>query len=164
VTRKILGVCIVFMLVAMLATPVLAVSPKKISVTATQSGGVVPGPESITWTTEGGIRQFRDYIGAGTVTLNIPGQDPLTGPSSSVFDFTINTKTQVGVFHGRMTWEFNDGTFEGVDQMTMYYAEGARREAHMVLHGSDAFEGWVITLNGVSIAGVMNWEGFLLIP
>jgi hypothetical protein len=162
--KNILVIAFAIMFIAMLAAPVLATSPKKIPVTATQGGAPSPGPDTKSWTTEGGIGQLRNAVGAGAVTLNIPGQDSLVGSSSSVIDASTNSKTEVGTWHIHVEWIFATGTFEGVVNMKVFMEEGVR-EFHTVLHGTDAFEGWKLTLNGEAIrTGPMNWEGLLLMP
>lgn len=163
--KKVLVIAVALMVVAMLATPVLADSPKKIPVTATQAGGQVEGPDSRTWTTEGGIVQYKDWLGSGSIKLDLPSSlgGTLMGSSTSVVSFSKNTKTGVGVVHIEMTWTFTDGTFEGIDEMKNYYIEGIK-EAHVVMHGTGDYEGWVLILSGTATPAPMKWEGDLLIP
>lgn len=154
---------LVLMVFALLTTPVLAVSPKKIPVTAKQLGAaIVHGPDS--WEMElmkAGIGQHREFLGAGKVNLTIPGQPVLMGNSSSVINFMQNNKTGIWVMHFEMTWIFVGGKFEGNDQMKIS-PEGV--EAHMILHGSGIFEGWKLALTGKAPPAPLTWEGFLLIP
>jgi hypothetical protein len=162
--KKILVIAFAIMFVAMLAAPVLANSPKKIPVTATQLAVPSPGPDTKSWTTKGGIAQMKNLGGAGTATLNIPGEASLEGSCTASLDATTNSKIEVGIWHSYVKWIFATGTFEGVVKMKIFMEEGVR-EFHAVLQGTDAFEGWKLNLDGeCPRTGTMNWEGFLLIP
>jgi hypothetical protein len=166
--RKVLGIAFALLLAAMFVAPVFAKT--KVAVTATQMGG---SSEGESWLVDHGIYQFRGAIGAGMVTLNIPGQPPLIGTSSSVVNGKITFEhpepgpwlEAVGIMHLKMVWTFTGegttGTFEGQMNrkgigMPMTYIE-----AHMVLQGTGDFEGQTLML---SYAGPppLNWEGFLL--
>ena len=163
VNRKVLGVIAVLIAVAMLATPVLAVSPKKIPVNATQAAVPSPDSDTKTWTTNGGITHQKNLDGAGTVTLYMP-RETLTGSCTAFMHQTTNSKTGVGVWHTHVEWNFGNGIFEGAVSMKVFGVENVK-EFHAVLQGSGDFKGWTLTLNGEGPRlGPMNWEGFLLIP
>jgi hypothetical protein len=155
--------------VSMLICPVLAYPENKFEVTATQKGGFLPPtPEAVDRHTPGGIEQHRDFTSKGAITLNFP-DGTVTGTSSSVADFIIIPKTDFGVYHLDMTWTFASGTFEGQDQMRIYYDDYSvsnsvgYREAHMVMQGTGNYEGYTLVLDGYSVLGQpMAWTGYLI--
>jgi hypothetical protein len=165
VNKKVLGIAVALLLVAMFVAPVFA--KRKVAVTATQMGGGSSGGESRL--VDDGILQFRGAEGAGVVTLYIPGQPPLTGTSSSEINGKI-TFTQEppdpdaeGVIHLKMKWTFEGkGTFEGqMQRKGIGVPVISYMEAHMVLQGTGDFKGQTLIL---SHAGPppMHWEGFLI--
>jgi hypothetical protein len=168
VNKKVLGIAVALLLAAMFVAPVFA--KRKVAVTATQMGGGASGGES--WMADDGILQFRGATGAGMVTLNIPGQTPLVGASSSEISGKI-TFTQEppdpeaeGLIHLKMKWTFTGegttGTFEGqMQRKGIGVPVISYLEAHMVLQGTGDFEGQTLIL---SYAGPppLNWEGFLI--
>lgn len=176
---------VIFFLLMTLAT-ILAVSPvfaapeKWIPVTGTQSAS--SGAFSGINLNDGGIF-FYDAVGAGTVQLHTPTTD-YTFASSSVLNGTINTKTDGGVMHFKMLWEYKVnnvvvGGFEGEEigksTSTKYAANGypmpmySNNVYHVVLHGFGVFEGQMLKLDGFrptqttgTSTKAVEWEGFLL--
>jgi hypothetical protein len=166
--KKVLGIAAALLLAAMFVAPVFAKT--KVAVTATQMGGSSSGGEG--WMVDDGIFQFRGAEGAGVVTLNIPGQDPLSGTSSSVINGKI-TFTQeapdpeaLGIIHLKMVWTFTGegktGTFEGQMQRKAIGVPLTYVEAHMVLQGTGDFEGQTLMLSAEGPGMPVNWVGFLL--
>ena len=166
--KKVIGIAVALLLAAMFVAPVFA--KRKVAVTATQIAGGGSGEEG--WLVDHGIYQFREWEGAGMVTLYIPGQAPLVGASSS----EINGKTTFtqeppdpdaeGLIHLKMKWTFTGegttGTFEGqMQRKGIGVPVISYMEAHMVLQGTGDFEGQTLRL---SHAGPppMHWEGFLI--
>ena len=166
--KKVLGIAVALLLVAMFVAPVFA--KRKVAVTATQMGVGSSGGESRL--VDDGILQFRGAEGAGVVTLYIPGQTPLTGTSSSEINGKI-TFTQEppdpeaeGLIHLKMKWTFTGegttGTFEGqMQRKGIGVPVITYMEAHMVLQGTGDFKGQTLML---SHAGPppLHWEGFLI--
>jgi hypothetical protein len=165
--KKVLGIAVALLLAAMFVAPVFA--KRKVAVTATQMGGGSSGGEG--WLVDDGIFQFRGAEGAGVVTLYIPGQDPLSGTSSSEINGKITFTHEVpppdldalGIMHLKMVWTFEGkGTFEGqMQRKGIGVPVITYMEAHMVLQGTGDFEGQTLIL---SHAGPppLQWEGFLI--
>ena len=151
---------------ALLATPVLAESPKKIPVTALQKPYLWVFLQGVSkdFDTNGGISQNRDYVGTGSIKLNLPSElgGTITGTvSSDDVDYTPIQKNLFAIWHWELKWTFLEGTFEGIN--TEKLSENGGWEGHTVLHGTGEYDGWVLVLNGQRTSG-MNWEGTLLIP
>jgi hypothetical protein len=169
VKKAVLVVALALMVVALLANTVLAASPKKIPITAQQKAGYKP-VEGVSrdWDVDGGISQNRDYIGIGSIKLNLPSDlgGTLTGiVSSNDVDFTPMEKNLMCIWHWEMTWSFPKGTFEGIYTEKLMGKQDSW-EAHVVMHGTGDYEGWVLVLAGSFNAPppAMNLEGTLLIP
>jgi hypothetical protein len=169
VNRKVLVTAVALLFAAMLVAPVFA--KRKVAVTATQMGGGSSGGEG--WLVDHGIWQFRGSEGAGVVTLNIPGHDPLSGTSSSEINGKITFSQEEmpdpdaeGLIHLKMKWTFTGegttGTFEGqMQRKGIGVPVISYMEAHVVLQGTGDFNGQTLIL---SHAGPppLNWEGFLI--
>jgi hypothetical protein len=167
IERKFLVIAVALIAVAMLATPVLAKSPKWIPVTLTRAG-MYAGPGEY-WITEGGTRHGRDFTyGFTTYIITGPGIN-LVGTSSSTFDANINLKNGKGTWQFESTIVFPGGTFEGQiwyggtwvingDQPTPVGADLVQRG---VWHGTGAYRGWTFKLE-MDAAHVT--EAYMLIP
>ena len=173
--RKILGICSVLILVAMLATPVMAAPSTKIEgVTAT----ITVSMTSVYTAHDHGILQVREGVAEGEVTLNIPGQDPLTGNLYAEFIGTMkldhpmpgpwpNALTiMVGHPVFTFTGEGTTGTFEGVrhnkvigfpDPFVSYI------DARLDLHGTGDFLGQTLKLSYEGPPPIAL-EGYLIVP
>ena len=157
---------------AMLVTPIMAVSPKKIPVELDFDTPPVriPAPEWITGNAQHGIGEtmFRyDYSITGGVI-------DLTG-GVGTFDegrFNLNLENGRGAKHFKVEIDFGDGTFEGnfivhgiffitgSGWATLY--DGVR---HMVLQGTGAYEGWKLVYTHEKIDGFnVAQESYVLIP
>jgi hypothetical protein len=173
--RKILGIAAVLMAVAMLAVPVMAAPATKIEgVTATLTMTMT----SVYTVHDHGILQVREGVATGTVTLNIPGQDPLTGTVYAEFMGTMKLDHEppgpwpeaeslmVGHPVFTFTGEGTTGTFEGVRHTKMIGFPdpfASYINTRLDLHGTGDFLGQTLKLSyeGAPPAVI---EGYLLIP
>ena len=175
-TRKILALAIVLILLAMLATPVMAAPATKIEgVTATLT---IVTMTSVYTAHDHGILQVREGVAEGAVTLNIPGQDPLTGTLYAEFIGTMkldhpmpgpwpNAQTiMIGHPVFTFTGEGTTGTFEGVrhnkvigfpDPFVSYI------DTRLDLHGTGDFHGQRLKLSYEGPPPIAL-EGYLLVP
>ncbi len=180
---KILMVALLLTIAYMIVAPVMAQPPTVVQVTGTQSGG---GVFSGIVLNDGGVF-FYDAVGTGTANLHTPTAD-YTFTTSSILNGTINTKTDDGVMHYKMTWTYKvgsevKGTFEGeINAKTttyLYAPSGNPRPQfstnvlHCVLQGSGDFDGQTLKLDGIrpslpitapvtSPANPVTWEGTLM--
>jgi hypothetical protein len=175
--RKILGIAVILMTVAMLATPVMAVSPKKISITATAS--LIPGsmdysdPKFRSELNEGGVLQLRALHSKENVYLTIGDS-----PSSIHFvaELTTNGRWKTPrdqVNHVKVVWtdDTKENGFDGVLQWKILFEGPAGPECgtwHGVLQGWGMYEGQKLQLegfwNGGPTKGPSTYTGFLLTP
>jgi hypothetical protein len=168
---------ITLLAIAMLANPVIAVSPKKIPVTATAQ--VIPGsidrsdPDYRNEVNEGGVRQWRALLSQESVELFI-GDSQNSIPFTASIEMDGRWKTISNqVNHVNVVWTNTacDGGFEGVLQWKILYEGPAGPEAgtwHGVLQGWGTYEGQKLQLegfwNGGPTKGPSTYTGFLLIP
>jgi hypothetical protein len=175
VNEKVLGIAVVLLAVAMLAAPVMAAPATKIEgVTATLTITMT----SVYTAVDHGILQVREGVATGEVTINIPGQTPLTGTVYAEFIGTMKldhpmpgpwpNAEMVMVGHPVFTFtgEGTTGTFEGVrhnkvigfpDPVVSYI------NTRLVMHGTGDFLGQTLKLSYEG-AGPVALEGYLLIP
>lgn len=179
-----LGLLVALMMVA----TVRAIPETAIPVTATQTGtgtvfsGIVLNDGDIF---------FYDAVETGIVKLYITSTitPDYTFEARGILNGTINTKTDNGVFHRKMTWTYKVagevlGTFEGevkADTTTYKYITGipvskfSTNVLHTVLQGSGIFEGQTLKLDGLrptidpslpwntpTPANPTTWTGILL--
>lgn len=153
-----LALSMMFVVVA----PVMAMSETR-AVTAQQTSA---GSVQQAFLNEGGVF-FYDMVGTGTVTLDITdyGTEPdYTFTVSTVLNGTIDTKTDEGLMHYKVLWEYiiDDevvGTFEGEmigkSTTTRYLPNGmpnpyySDNVFHCVLQGGGIFKGWTLKLDGL---------------
>jgi hypothetical protein len=163
--KKIMLVAVTVFLLAMLATPVMAEPAEKISFSATQIPSRPPPPQGDDyrmWDTAGNTHHVRNRIGAGAITLEIEGKEPISGTTSSIFD--SNTRTgEGGYLKFLMIWTFDDGTFVGniIGKLT---SPTTIEDMHGVLQGRDTYEGWTVLLNGFLSTGPFQWTGTIVMP
>jgi hypothetical protein len=174
VTRKILALATILMLVAMLAIPVLAAPATKIEeVTATLTITMT----SVYTAHDHGILQVREGVATGTVTINIPGQDPLIGTVYAEFIGTMkldhdppgpwpNAETiMVGHPVFTFTGEGTTGTFEGVrHNKVIGFPVASYIDTRLDLHGTGDFLGQTLKLSYEGVGPAPLLEGYLLIP
>ena len=189
--KKIMQISLFVLVTAMLLssfTAVMAAPAKWIPVTATTIGKTAVFSGIVL--NEGGVFFF-DTAATGTVTFNTPSK-VWTFASSSIQSGIINTKTDDGELHIKMTWTYPavgtvQGTFEGEAKgKTTTYAYVpttgiphpfySTNIYHTVLQGSGIFDGQTLKLDGIRpsldpavyppITGPKptSWEGFLLAP
>lgn len=170
ILRKMLPALIIIML-AFLIVPVLADSPKKITVTISKPITSITGvPDPDAWTNEGGIRHVRGEILNFGVYQVKQGTTVLFGGSAvSVADYNFNVNTQWGAGVSKIVVTLPSGdTFEG--KQTSYgtfkvATSGGTQGVHVVsqgiLQGTGEYRGW--TLQYFSETGQPT-EAYLLIP
>ncbi len=149
--KAILGITVALMTVAMLATPVLAANPNKVSVTAKdlKTVGQSYDPLTYRWVTDGNISHIVYMKIWGTLNIYV-GQQVI--PVSWVDEIrgVYNMKTKQGVWQWDEVWTLPGGTFEGTAHVTLAggnlitYTEFY---SHIVLHGTGVYEGEVLSLS-----------------
>jgi hypothetical protein len=171
VKKAVLVIAVALMAVAMLATPVLAASPNKTLVTASNLAtlGSEYDPLTFRWITDGNISHIVYMKLWGTLQINVDGEvipvnwvDILSG--------TYNMKTLKGVWKWDEVWTLPNGdTFEGTAHVK--FAGGnlitfTEFYAHIILHGTGAYDGQILSLEmdrpSRSVPGV--YEGYWLKP
>jgi hypothetical protein len=171
VNKKILGITFALVIAALMMTPVLAVSPKKIPVTIQRSGAywIPPPPENV-WVS-GNVQHGRGFTG-GWNTFNIVGDSVLlTGSLETYYgSYNVNLENGQGLVLRKMVITFDGGTFEGNNiQRGIFQMVGPTGAfpllvdgtVHMVLHGTEDYLGWTF----VRTRQVGEpWESYLLIP
>jgi len=171
--KKVLGIVVALMAVAMLATPVMAAPATKVEgVTLTLDLTTT----SVYTLVDHGILQVRDGVATGTVTLNIPEQAPLIGTVYAEFIGTMKfthpvpppdleaESIMVGHPVFTFTGEGTTGTFEGVRHSKMIgFPFSSYINTRFDLHGTGDFLGQTLKLSyeGAPPAVI---EGCLLIP
>ena len=163
--KKVLGITITLLAVAMLIAPVLAEPTKGLKVPATlvaapQVGGAPPEKQ---WMTNGGIGQTRgkqnDYY---PIILTIGSDVYTNGYSYNFGNSVFNSKTMVLNFRGYAVWTFEGiGGFEGNLEMKLSAIDGYY-SIHGVLRGFEDFEGQTLMLSydGPPVGAV--WTGYCL--
>jgi hypothetical protein len=172
--NKILVITVLLLTFALLSIPVMAAPATKIEgVTAILEAALIPDPASLRMVDHNIV--FNEGTSAGTITLNIPGKDPLVGTSSGTWsgrskwtDFPNPNPEATNVVRGKMVLTFTGGTFEGTTHIKSKGLPplppfGIYTEYHMVLQGTGDFEGQTLKL---SYAGAPPpvFEGCLIIP
>lgn len=165
--KKILAIFVSLLVLAMLATPVMAVSPKKIALTIERSGfWYTPTPDF--WIT-GNVRHSRGASrGFSNWVITGAGMPTLTGSSSAVGNYNINLENGHGAVQLKVTLTFSSGTFEGTTNLrgTLAIAPNGfpmpiDAIGHARLQGTDDYKGW--TLVWTRVGGVFT-EAYMLIP
>ena len=174
--RKILGICVVFLAVAILTVPTVSAcghrsnhrsSLEKIPVTETSVFLAQTEPTK-TWNI--GDKYTIDYgvTYQFATTLNLPDAT-FNGISDNhkILRITNLETDTVTVFVGQVVWDYTVGTFEG---KISYELRGASLDVtewwvtlkYCVLKGTGAFEGQTLTLSydGLFIGAV--WTGYIL--
>ena len=172
--KKILGLAVALMALAMLAAPVMAKPATKIEkVTLTAATTTVPNPGYPRMSSHDTISHGRG-TSSGPCNLAIPGH-PLpegTWYSEWVSRAKISqdpAETEVLIASKvvlTFTGEGTTGTFEGVIQRKIigFPPTGSSYfEDHMVLHGTGDFQGQTLKLSYEGTPPVNN-EGYLILP
>jgi hypothetical protein len=166
----------------MLATPVTAISPKKIAVTFYADVSLGQFPD---WWLGGDVIHGRDgtldfdncilmgdginlICGSGTKTydydLNVKGVEPTPGPPLAIYG--------EGVLHYTLVIDFGDGnTFEGNHELRgefkvfdSGYVHPWNSFGQAVYRGTGDYLGWTWVMSDVTINGVPQFEAYMLIP
>jgi hypothetical protein len=162
--KKVLGIALVCVFLAVLATPVMAAPATKIegvTITVT-TGPPVPYDGYPRWVSEGTISHSRgESFPASTVTLFIPGVGTFSGDWHTVWMSNGNWKKGEFIIPSKNTMTFAEGTFEGVNQRRITgenpMSPYAIIEDHGVYKGvSGDFIGWTLKIT--------NNEGYVIIP
>jgi hypothetical protein len=179
--KKVLGIAVILMAVAIFVTPVMAISPNKIEVSFEDGAftGVFPD-----WELKGDVQHGRNGImvwedcditgdninlegGILSKTynydINVQGVEPPTPPP--------NFRFGKGVLHYKTEIVFDDGTFEGNHMVSgefKVFNSGFvlpwNSDGYAVYHGTGAYRGWKWVMSDVTINGVPQFEGYMLIP
>jgi len=180
-SKKILVITVALLAVAMLATPVIAISPKKIAVTFYADVSLGPFPY---WWLRGDVIHGRDGTlnfdnciltgdgitldgGVGLKTydynINVNGIEPTPGPPLAI--------TGKGVLRYSLVIDFGDGTFEGNHELRgefkvfdSGYVHPYNCFGHAVYHGTGDYLGWTWVMSDLTINGVPQFEAYILIP
>jgi len=173
--KKIL-ILVPFLLMLIFAAPVMAAPSMKVDVTADPENTKMSKTE---WdknvVNPGEVGHYEGWKWTGDITLNVPGYDPLIGTfvdyvDGMVFPSITNEpadsvihKVGEGVYHLHEVWTFPLGTFEGTAQLKQYAPGFAVFESHIVLHGTGAYERWMLVLDGSRESGSAFYEGYVMI-
>ncbi len=152
--RKVLVIFVALMAVAMLATPVLAASPNKTPVTASNLAtlGSEYDPLTFRWITDGNISHIVYMKLWGTLHINVEGE-VIDVDWVDILSGTYNMKTLEGVWKWDEVWTLPNGdTFEGTAHVKM--AGGTlitykEFYSHIILHGTGVYEGQILSLEMV---------------
>lgn len=159
--------------------PVMASTSKEIEVTFVRAVPFTVKGEY--WYTEGDTFHTRN-AGTGFNNYSIIGTGiSLNGNTSSTYIGNVNLKTMEGnqLYHSQIV--FPDGTFEGTitmkgtftilpDDYPVEKYRGLMRGVDVVFsgiwHGTDAYRGWILTLDYETVGGVTPSPliGYLSIP
>ena len=177
--RKILGIAVFLLAVAMLATPVMALSPNKIEVTL--GGGTIVDFSPPDWWLNGDVQHGRNgmllYENVGLIGdgINLVG-----GSMSQIADYDVNVKGEEpqpqtprygkGVMHYRLELTFADGSFIGSNtlhgEFRVSYMGTAtlwNGDSHALLHGTGAYAGWTWVFTGETEDGDVEFEAYMII-
>ena len=173
--KKILIIAVVFLAMAMLATPVLAAPTKgqKVPVTISFTTSTsVELPDKM-WTTKGDIKQVRGgVVEYDPVIVTIDGVtlDPTTSITERNLHWaTLSKEGNIRLMHESHVIALPGGTFEGNALLKFHYISpyGALNfilEAHGVFHGTGDYEGQTMNVWRESGGPGISWEGYLLKP
>ena len=157
------------MAIAILATPVMAKSPKKIQGTINRSGPYLNAPPAEGVWTSGNVQHGRGFTG-GWNSFGFTGDGiSFTGSLETYYgSYNFNLKRGHGQIHRRMVLILDGGTFEGEHIVRGIFQMGPKIPVlvdgtiHVVFHGTGDFLGWTLSVTGE--AGNPEREAYLLIP
>ena len=182
VKKIVLLISIVVLLALPLAISTVAASAVKISVTATQAGGVKPGTVAVTDTSKDGWITYTATTAGAVIVKNANGGVILTLNSTGEQTVVVDLKTEKGIVKfepmrwvllaDKTNWNSEIGAFEGyVHGRVINYTTTPKfawaGDVHVVFKGSGVFEGQMLVLEGArtqvgSTFNPLAWEGFLL--
>jgi hypothetical protein len=156
--KKILGIIVVLMAIAMLATPVMATSPKKIPVTIAIEVIEITGPTEF-WVTAGNVAHGRgDTL---TVDWSITGEGIPTslsdGTAAEVGIFNANLNNPGGtaeIMLGPVPVQVPIGTGIRIWKMVIDFGDGNTFEGQVNSRGIQ----WVATEGPIAGASIL-WDG-----
>ena len=181
--KKVLGVCVVLMAVAMLAIPVMASATEKIEVSF--ESGPFFGVCFPVWKMRGDVQHGRNGImGWEDCDITGVGISLVDGTLTKTYDYDINVygveptippppnfRLGKGVLHYKGELEFDDGTFEGNHVITgefQVFNSGFvlpyNSEGHAVYRGTGAYLGWTWVMSDVTVNGEAQFEAYMQIP
>jgi hypothetical protein len=176
--KKIVGIAITLLTIAILITPAVSAAPaEKVSFIAKQMPDNPQPPQGddfVRFTTGGDTVHCRNSIGSGTIKLwlgtTATGTPTYTGETDSITIWNLNLKTDPlpkAPIKLQMIWTFtNGGVFEGNIEGTMItlsQTSNIMSDMHGVLHGSGAFEGQTLIMEGSRPAGQpFTWIGTII--
>ena len=168
--RKVLWVAVALFLATVLLAPAMAAPATKIEgVTLTFAAITVPNP---------GYPRIVDHTimhtkgtSHGSVTLTIPGQDPLVGDWDAEWvgrnkwsNYPDQDPEAELIITSKVVLTFTGGTFEGVGQRRITgWPVPSYFEDHMVLQGTGDFKGQTLKLSYEGPPPPVA-EGYLIIP
>ncbi len=177
---------LLFSMVVLLALPLaistVAAQATKVSVTATQAGGVKPGTVAVTDTSKDGWITYTATTAGAVIVKNANGGVILTLNSTGEQTVVVDLKNNKGIVQfepmrwvllaDKTNWNSEIGAFEGyVHGRVINYTTTPRfawaGDVHVVFKGSGVFEGQMLVLEGTrtQVGNTFNplaWKGFLL--
>ena len=166
--KKILGVTLTAVFVAMLIAPAMAASPNKTPVTAVITGIMGADPVVEIRVTKGGIEHLEYFKFWGTMELTLEGaSSSIPVEWVDVCVGTYNSKNNKGVYKFDEVWTLPGGTFEGIAHLKL---EGSlfsytHMTAHIILHGTGDYEGQILSLTSDDdTSGFPSYAGYWLKP
>ena len=172
--KNILIIAVVFLAMAILATPVMAKTEK---IAVTHSGEDITSTDQTRgWGIGGDPAKFYKWTGVtvtiGTLTLrqDVSGETLVGSGFSEVWGYK-NLETGVITHFARGVWTFKDGetirgTFEGVYRYEVTkpvtgYLTWTFKLIHCVLHGTGEFQGQRLVMSYDGLFADAHWTGFL---
>ena len=147
--RKILGLAVALLEIAILATPVLAKSPNKFPATAVITGVSGQDPNVEVRFTDDGVGHLTYLMFWGTIDLSLDGGPAIPVEWVDICEGHYNPRSNTGVYRFDEVWTI-DGVdaFVGTDHLI---GEGNLNDytishTHMILHGINDYEGQVLNL------------------
>ena len=171
------------MAVAMLTTPVMAISPNRIEVSLGQLSIVGSSPPD--WWLHGDVQHGRNgWVLYDPVVLTGDGINLVGGSMLQIADYDINVKGVEptpppppiprygkGVMHYRLNLTFADGSFIGSNTLHGEFmvspigtAMLRNGDSHALLRGTGAYAGWTWVFTGETVNGIVEFESYMIIP
>ena len=149
INRKVLGIAVVLMAAAMLATPVMAKSPNKLPAKAVITGVLGQDPNVEVRFTDDGVGHLIYLQFWGTIDLSLDGGPAIPVEWVDTCEGHYNPRSNTGIYRFDEVWTIDgEDAFVGTDHL---YGEGNLNDytivhTHMVLHGINDYEGQVLNL------------------
>jgi hypothetical protein len=182
VKSKVLVIAVALLAVAMLATPVMSISPNKIEV---EFDGIITdaSPPELVWL-HGDVQHGRNgWIFYEDCSIMGDGVNLVGGSMSQIADYDINVKGVEptpppppifrygkGVMHYRLNLTFADGSFIGSNTLHGEFRVSPLDTAalwnggsHALLRGTGAYAGWTWVFTAETVNGVADFEAYMII-